>query len=232
MSIIKRIFTALRGGATEVGEAIVDSQALRILDQELRDASADQGKAKEALAGIMAKVTLSKKRIEEFDVAIADLTKKALLAQEKGNTPLAMEIAQLIGERTQQRDMEATQLSQSEAFAQKQRRIVEETDRRIKNARHQAETAASREAILKAQKSIMASSGESANGLNNAMDSLNRLRERQDMEEAQMEAREELHNDTTGKTLEKKMADAGLIDNQYSAEAILAGLTKESAPKA
>ena len=37
-SIWKKLVTAIRGGASEVGEAIVDSQAIRILDQELRDA--------------------------------------------------------------------------------------------------------------------------------------------------------------------------------------------------
>ena len=37
-SIWSKLFTALRGGANEVGEAIVDQQALRILDQEIRDA--------------------------------------------------------------------------------------------------------------------------------------------------------------------------------------------------
>ena len=34
-SIWSKLFTALRGGANEVGESIVDQQALRILDQEI-----------------------------------------------------------------------------------------------------------------------------------------------------------------------------------------------------
>ena len=38
MAILAKMFTALRGGATEAGEAVVDHQALRILDQEMRDA--------------------------------------------------------------------------------------------------------------------------------------------------------------------------------------------------
>lgn len=38
MNVWSKLLTALRGGANEMGEAVVDSQALRILDQEIRDA--------------------------------------------------------------------------------------------------------------------------------------------------------------------------------------------------
>ena len=39
MNIWAKMMTALRGGVNEAGEAIVDTQALRILDQEVRDAT-------------------------------------------------------------------------------------------------------------------------------------------------------------------------------------------------
>ena len=54
MSIFKKLFTAVRGGATEVGEAIVDSQAIRILEQELRDSKTALNDAKTNLTAIMA----------------------------------------------------------------------------------------------------------------------------------------------------------------------------------
>ena len=37
MSIFKKIITAVRGGATEAGEAIVDANSTRIFEQEIRD---------------------------------------------------------------------------------------------------------------------------------------------------------------------------------------------------
>ena len=48
-SIWSKLFTALRGGASEVGESIVDQQALRILDQEIRDADSALANAKREL---------------------------------------------------------------------------------------------------------------------------------------------------------------------------------------
>jgi len=59
MGIFSKIITAIRGGATEVGEAIVDSQAMRILDQEIRDAGEDLRLAKDELTKLMAKRKLA-----------------------------------------------------------------------------------------------------------------------------------------------------------------------------
>ena len=56
-SIWSKLFTALRGGANEVGESIVDQQALRILDQEIRDADSALANAKRELVTIMATVS-------------------------------------------------------------------------------------------------------------------------------------------------------------------------------
>ena len=53
-SIWSKLFTALRGGANEVGEAIADQQALRILDQEIRDADSALSNARRELVTIMA----------------------------------------------------------------------------------------------------------------------------------------------------------------------------------
>jgi len=54
MNIFKKLITAVRGGASEVGEAIVDTQAIRILEQELRDSKSALDQAKINLTAIMA----------------------------------------------------------------------------------------------------------------------------------------------------------------------------------
>ena len=38
MGVLKDLFAAVKGGANEVGEAIIDANAIRILEQEIRDA--------------------------------------------------------------------------------------------------------------------------------------------------------------------------------------------------
>ena len=54
MSLWSKIFTLFRGTATAVGQAVVDANAIRILDQEIRDASAALVRSREDLTKIMA----------------------------------------------------------------------------------------------------------------------------------------------------------------------------------
>src|SRR5256885_246993 len=72
MTIWNKLVTALRGAAHEAGEAVTDSQALRILDQEIRDADSDLNKSKEALADIMAKQKLAAGKLKQTQERIAE----------------------------------------------------------------------------------------------------------------------------------------------------------------
>ena len=55
MTILKKLFTALKGGAREAGEAIVDANSIRIFEQEIRDAEHQLQKAKSDLTEVIAK---------------------------------------------------------------------------------------------------------------------------------------------------------------------------------
>ena len=78
MSIFKKLFTAVRGGATEVGEAIVDSQAIRILEQELRDSKIALNDAKTNLTAIMAEKMGVDRRVKDLAEKIKELWIKAM----------------------------------------------------------------------------------------------------------------------------------------------------------
>lgn len=228
-SVWKKLFTALRGGVNDAAESVVDKNAMRILDQEIRDASTAQEEAKSALTGILAKKSLQEKSIVALDADIKSLTEKALKADAKGEQALAIEIAELIGQKQQLRDAEQKQLDQYSAFADKQNKIVVTTAARIKGARQQADLAKARESIQTAQQNVMQASGSTNGGLSNAMDSLNRIREKQDLKDAEFEARETLENDISGVSLEAKMQAAGLVDDKYSGSSILDNLKKQQA---
>ena len=104
-SIWSKLFTALRGGASEVGESIVDQQALRILDQEIRDADSALANAKRELVSIMAKHKLAAVRVGEYDAKIKDLESKAMAAIQANREDLALEVAEAISTLTNERDV-------------------------------------------------------------------------------------------------------------------------------
>ena len=66
MNIWAKMITALRGGVNEAGEVIIDTQALRILDQEVRDASEELKQSKNSLADIMARQKLSEEKCSQI----------------------------------------------------------------------------------------------------------------------------------------------------------------------
>ena len=98
MNVWSKLLTALRGGANEMGEAVVDSQALRILDQEIRDADLELRRSREALAEIMAKQKLAAERVAKVAAQVAEYEKYALKALQAGNQSLAHEVAEKIAQ--------------------------------------------------------------------------------------------------------------------------------------
>ena len=64
MGLLKKIFTAIRGGATEAGEAFVDANSIRILEQEIKDADNHITKAKQDLTTVIAKEMAASREIK------------------------------------------------------------------------------------------------------------------------------------------------------------------------
>lgn len=64
MSIFSKLITLLRGTAHETGQKAVDANALRILDQEMRDAGAQLTRSREELTKLMAQSKLAQQKID------------------------------------------------------------------------------------------------------------------------------------------------------------------------
>lgn len=220
-SIWNKLFTALRGGANEVGESIVDQQALRILDQEIRDADGALANAKRELVTIMAKHKLSSERVTEYNTKIADLETKAVAALQANREDLALEVAEAISGLTTSLDAEQKQAAEFGAYAEKMRKDISKAEARIKSLRQQVDMAKARESVQKAQVSASIASGGANGKLETAVGTLNRLQAKQDQRAAELEAHEELSEAANGNDLDRRLREANIIPDQGSANAIL-----------
>ena len=128
-SIWSKLFTALRGGANEVGEAIADQQALRILDQEIRDADTALSNARRELVTIMAKHKLAADRVSEYDAKIKDLEAKAVAALNAGREDLALEVAEAISTLTNDLAAEKKLSDEFGAYADNMRKDISKIGR-------------------------------------------------------------------------------------------------------
>lgn len=229
MNVWSKLLTALRGGANEAGEALVDSQALRILDQEIRDADQELRKSKEALAEIMARQKLAAERADSSAAKVAEYESYALKALESGNEQLAQEVAQKIANLENDLAIEREQADGFAASVAQLRKAVTQAEGNIKHLKQQVDTVKATESVQKAQQAVAQRYGGSQSKLHTAVESLERIKQKQAERAAKMEAAAELASTSNpDDALNAKLREAGIVAGGTSADSVLARLKDRS----
>ena len=224
MSIWAKVATAVRGGVNEAGEAIVDHQALRILDQEIRDADNGLGKSKEALTSIIAKRKLADKKVAGLKTSLTEYEGYAMQALDKGDEELANEIAEKIsGFETELMAEEGVADSFSGSESQL-RKAVAQTEANLKRLKQQVDTVKATETVQKAQAAVAARHSGTGSSMRSALDSLERLKNKQAERAANFEAASELAVSTEEVSLDDKLKAAGIVGGGTSGGDVLARL--------
>ncbi|WBH17424.1 PspA/IM30 family protein [Sphingomonas radiodurans] len=226
MAIWSKIFTLGRAGANEAATAVVDANALRILDQEIRDADKAQGKARDDLAGLVARRRILETEVESYRAQAAKYETSARIAVEKGDMDLARQVAQRVADLEQDIAMKAPQIAEMRAAEENIHKAVAGTDRKIEQLRREVEVVKVNESVQRAQATVASSAAGSSIG--SAAQSLARIRERQAIRGETIRAAGELEDRRTGADLDEKLRLAGILPGQSSADDVLARLT---APK-
>ncbi|MFN3579332.1 MAG: PspA/IM30 family protein [Pseudomonas sp.] len=230
MNVWSKLLTAVRGGAHEVGEAVVDSQALRILDQEIRDADEELHRSRDALAGIMAKQKLAAQRVKTLESKVAEYEQYALKALDSGNETLAREVAEKIANLETELNGERQQADAFAASVAQLRKAVAQAEGNIKRLKQQVDTVKATESVHKAQLAVSQRHGGSQAKMHTALESLERIKKKQAERGARMEAAEELAADSAPEeALESKLRAAGITPDAGSADSVLARLKNRSA---
>jgi len=228
MNIWSKMVTALRGGVNEAGEAIVDGQALRILDQEMRDASEELKRSKDSLAEIMARQKLAEEKCKLIKHSIEEHEGYALKALDKGDENLAHEVAERIAgfENALTSEHEsATAFSQS---VEKLRTAIDQAEKNIKRLRQQVDTVKATENVQRAQAAVAERHSGSNSKMRTAMESLERIKERQALRDAQIKAANEMAQEgSENDSLKAKLEAAGITTSGAAASDVLARLKEK-----
>jgi len=230
MSAWGKIFTAIRGGVNEAAEAAADSQSMRILDQEIRDAEQSLRQARSDLAGIMASNKSLMRRIEENRTKEAKDTESARAAINAGRTDLAQGLAQRIANIRGELQRDEGELNQLMPRQQQMLRAIQDTEARITQMKREVDNVKANEALLKAQSSLAHSQSGINTRLGNAVDSLERIKKRQEMTAGRIEAGAELAALENGSDLDRQLREAGIGGSSQSADDILAQLMSPTSP--
>ncbi|MCG7587568.1 PspA/IM30 family protein [Photobacterium sp. OFAV2-7] len=223
MSVWKKLFTAIKGGANEAAESIADNQALRILDQEIREAKQELRRSDEALVSIVAKRKLAQQKVDAINNGIEEYEGHARAAMDKGQQELALECAQKVAALRNEQDAEQVYLDQFVASEKSMRTNIAQAKDKLRQLEQQVDVVKANEAVQKAQSAVSATNVGANAKMHTAVESLERIKRRQAEKSAQLEAAAEMAEEQSGSSLDKKLADAGITSGgKTSAEDELA----------
>lgn len=210
MNIWSKVVTALRGGINEAGESIVDSQALRILDQEIREATHDLNASKDGLASLIAQEKLASEKVVNFESEIKENEAYILSALEKGEDQLAYDLAAKVADIELSLATEKKVAHNFKGQAENLRATIKVAEQQIKRVKQQTETVKATEAVQRAQKIIADRHSGSHSKFRTALDSLEKIKDKQKLTSAQLMAAAEMSNESADMSLDARLKASGI----------------------
>ena len=210
MSILRNILTAVRGGASEVGEAVVDANAMRILGQEIRDAEDAIGKAKQSLTNLKATEIKLKREVNSLQQDITDYESKAMQALAADNEALAGEVAGRIAEleteaedkNSEHRDL-STQVNKINSMIRAREKIIQKNKRELEKIK-------TVEQLQKATSTMSTNFAATNASEHRVSKALERVKNKQSHWEDRMEAGEWMTSDEQSDELDSRLKSAGI----------------------
>ena len=221
MTILAKLFTAFRGAATEAGEAVVDHQALRILDQEMRDARKELNEAKTNLTQVMAQRKGVEREVTRLKSAVAEHEGHAAKALEKGDEDLAQQVCERIAEFEEELSLQERALAEYENGVNQLKRSVKSTERTISAMERQVSMIKATERVQKASAAASARFSGSSAAMTSATGSLERIKKRQQERSDRMEAAAKLADESEGGDLNRRLTEAGIVGSGPSGSDVL-----------
>lgn len=209
MSILKDIFTALRGGANEVGEAIVDANAVRILEQEIRDAEAAIANAKRSLTRMKATEIQLKRDVGILNVDIADYERKAMDALNANEQTLAHDVAEKIAELETDRSDKSKEQAALETEINKINAIIKAREKRIQKNKRELNKIKTVQELQRATESISNNVAATSSGDHRVSKAMERVKAKQQNWQDRMEAGEWMVNEGSD-DLDARLAQKGI----------------------
>lgn len=217
MSVWRKLITAVKGGVTEAAESVADGQAVRILEQEVRDAKEELRKSDHARTQILAKCKLAQQKVDGLKQSIAEYEEHARKAIDT-DRQLALDCAQKVTDLTEQLDAEQSYLDQFKKSEIHLAGNINQAKGNLRRLEQQIDMVKATESVQKAQVAVSSRHTGANSKMKTATESLARIQEKQKLRSAELEAAEELAADESTDDLEKRLQQAGVKGGNNSAE--------------
>lgn len=217
MSVWRKLITAVKGGATEAAQSVADSQAIRILEQEIREAKDELRKSDHARTQILAKCKLAQQKVDSLQASIEQYEAHARKAVDT-DRQLALDCAQKVGDLRAEQDGEQKYLDQ---FKQSEKQLatnISQAKSNLKRLEQQVDMVKATESVQKAQVAVSSRHLGANSKMKTATESLSRIQDKQNLRNAELQAAEELATEESSDDLSKRLAEAGIAGGSASAD--------------
>jgi phage shock protein A len=217
MSVWRKLVTAIKGGATEAAQSVADSQAIRILEQEIREAKDELRKSDHARTQILAKCKLSQQKVDSLQASVEQYEAHARKAIDT-DRQLALDCAQKVGDLRAEQDVEQKYLDQ---FKQSEKQLavnIKQAKSNLKRLEQQVDMVKATESVQKAQVAVSSRHLGANSKMKTATESLSRIQDKQNLRNAELQAAEELATEDSSDDLSKRLAEAGIASGTASAD--------------
>lgn len=204
--MFKQVITLFRGAAHDASEDFTDRNAIPLLRQQIRDASAALLSARKAVAIAMVQHEQEQKQHKNIIAQIKDLEARTFAALEQGQEALAQEAAETISLLEAERDASQMSLDQSASEIERLKAMIRRSEMKIKELDRGQRLAVATDKTQRLREAVP-HSGLSA--LNDAESTLKRLRTRQQQVDRSAELMDELAATGDPEAVKAKLAKAG-----------------------
>lgn len=222
MSVITKIMTLVRGSAREIGESVVDANATRIYEQEVVEAKSSIASARNDLTAVMAKEMQTARAIEKLRSEVLRFEGLAIEALDKGQEPLAEEVAGKIAAIEQDLQEQTKAHASYVLQVARLKDLIKSAEARVREHEREIDVVKTTESVYRATQTISQSLGSGGSKLVSAKESLERIKQRHEDMADRMVAAEQLDNELGHQALEKKLTAAGIGEDSRRQSDVMA----------
>lgn len=179
MGLLKKIGAAIRGGQHETMQAVVDSQAIRVLEQEIRDCRSSVAAAKVEMTKVVAERKACDRELEQLETLQAKLEAQAVESLAVGDELNAQHRALQLADAEQAYKEQSEHQRVMQSLEDGLRENLQKADRRINQHVRELRLAKSSDSAYRSNSHGQLYSSNLASQLQEVQDSLSRIKQRQ-----------------------------------------------------
>lgn len=231
--MFKQLFDILRRLFSRSGQAVIDKNIVPLMEQQIEDTKTKIRDSEKELVKITAARNLAQTDRANLQATLKELEGNltTLLARPKEaqDTALAQRLATKFAEQEKALERLDADIAAKEQTIAKTKEAINNAKSKLTDFENRKDSVEANAALIAATQSISQANAGANSSLNDLAESLDRTEQLQRQTMAQIDAAQEMEDESSGKSLDEELVKAGLkTGGAASAESVLARFAPKS----